>query len=93
MATRRVIPINAAPPAPRCFSARDIWISYLTTAQEVDKDSARPFGPDGQYRPDFAFCRDCASKHAAVMTLEGRCDYHGYVAGLKAQEEATCSSK
>lgn len=66
---------RTAPPAPACFSARDIWVSYLITSQ-ADKAKAfgtRPFTLHGEWNPRFSFCADCTRAHEAAMRAEGRC--------------------
>jgi hypothetical protein len=92
----KLIPIQA-PPAPKCFEARDIWVEYLISTQKAlagkkateradSRTSAQPFVND-RYNPHFAFCRDCPAKHAHAMSVEGRCDFKGYVASLTAGEK------
>lgn len=64
-----------APPAPACFSARDIWLEYLITSQ-ADKAKAfgtRPFTLNSEWNPRFSFCADCTRGHEAAMRAEGRC--------------------
>lgn len=89
---RRVIPI-LAPPAPKCFDARDVWVSYLQSAQSVPRASERPFLGE-RYRPTFNFCKECPAHHREQREAEGRCDFDAYVARVRADMEepsaATC---
>jgi hypothetical protein len=93
-----------APPAPQCFSTRDVWVEHLISAEQafvgkkpvrVDgRNTARPF-IDGKYNPHYQFCRDCTAKHAHEMTLAGKCAFKAYVASLLPAEptkEGACSS-
>lgn len=69
-----------APPAPKCFDSRGQWAEFLTSAQAAGK--VKPF-KDGQYRPEFGFCADCSSAHAAEMTRQGRCQAVAYQRSLQ----------
>lgn len=86
-----------APPAPKCFDTRSIWIEYLVSAQQAAVGSkVRPF-VDGKYRTDFPFCQDCRAAHSHAMYVAGRCDWRGYIASItpptpETQEAAQCSS-
>jgi hypothetical protein len=71
-----------APPAPKCFAARDIWVEYLHSAQQAAVGpKVKPF-VDGRYNPQYPFCRDCPAKHAHAMFLAKRCDFKAYVISL-----------
>jgi hypothetical protein len=71
-----------APPAPKCFEARDIWVEFLHSAQQAASgNEAQPF-IDGKYNPRYPFCSDCPAKHAHAMFVAKRCDFKGYVASL-----------
>lgn len=94
-----------APPAPKCFETRDIWVEYLASADQAvvgkqpkrndSRASAWPF-VDGKYNPHFAFCSDCPAKHAHAMFVAKRCDFKAYVASLTpaapTEAEGACSS-
>lgn len=68
-----------APPAPRCFESRSLWVEFLDSAQSAGK--VLPF-KNGEYRPDFQFCSDCSAQHAHEMHLQGRCNPKAYRASL-----------
>ena len=80
-----------APPAPKCFDTRSIWIEYLHSAQQSaagggrTSNAIKPF-VDGRYSPEYPFCRDCSARHAHAMTRAGRCDHKGYVASITPAE-------
>lgn len=78
--TRVILIAQLAPTAPPCFEARDIWLSYLTSAAEAWRDGFRSVGPllyeegaQPRFNPRFNFCADCSAKHALAMTRTGRC--------------------
>lgn len=68
---------RVAPPAPPCFDARDIWISYLMSAIEVQDESNRNRGPlvrvDGRLTsdldPTFSFCADCEFSQVQLANM------------------------
>lgn len=80
----KLIP-TLAPPAPRCFSTRDIWIEMLVVAQKCKAESKRPF-VDGRYVPSFNFCSGCTPDYQAQMTALKRCDPNGYRRALQPTE-------
>lgn len=63
------------PQAPRCFSARDAWLEFVASADQVkDGDSApRPWLPDGTWNPEFHPCTDCLREFEAEMVAAKRC--------------------
>lgn len=85
-ASRRVIPI-AAPPAPKCFPTRDLWVSFLQSAQAVFRASERPFQGE-HYRPTFNFCKECPASYRAQMEQEDRCELDSYAARVLADQPA-----
>lgn len=84
----RKIILIVAPVAPRCFSSRDQWVEYLTSAQDHFKPSRRPFDEAQNYRPGFHFCKDCAFHYQAMREAEGRCKPHDYTAQRHADAAA-----
>ena len=91
--TMRFIAIHA-PPAPKCFESRDVWVSYLQSAhQAAVGNKVKPF-VNGRYNPEYPFCRDCPAKHAHAMYVAGRCDPKGWVRSITPvkEEGAQCSS-
>lgn len=90
----KLIPIHA-PPAPKCFETRDVWVSYLVSAHQAaaggtkrassqggrSSNAIKPF-VDGKYNSAYPFCRDCPAQHAHAMTVAGRCDFAGWVASI-----------
>lgn len=85
---RKLIAI-VAPPAPKCFETRDIWVEYLISAEQGTHGKKRGPFENGKYRPDFQFCKDCPAQHAHAMYVAGRCDWKGYVANLRASTPTT----
>jgi hypothetical protein len=68
--------------APPCFESRDIWLSYLGSAAEEQRDQYHP-GPllftKGQpvkvtFNMLFRFCEDCTAQHSLAMFNAGRCN-------------------
>lgn len=72
-----------APPAPKCFESRSLWVEYLTSAFKAaaGSNAVRPF-VDEKYNPKFRFCNDCPAQHAHAMTVAKRCDYKSYVISI-----------
>ena len=68
---RQLISIKA-PPSPKCFEARDIWLSFLQSLMEIKTASTKPFRDD-QYQPAFNFCAQCTPEHRRQMVHERRC--------------------
>lgn len=69
---RKVISIMA-PPSPKCFEARDIWLSFLESSMEIKSASTKPFR-DGKYQPAFNYCAPCTTAHRRQMVGEKRCN-------------------
>lgn len=72
-----------APPAPACFSARDIWVGYLESTQNDKCASQRPFirirvveQAHMAWNESFNHCRDCIEAHRDDMQRVGRCKPH-----------------
>ena len=86
MPGNRVIPIARAPTAPRCFATRDTWVRYLQSAQDHEKEERRPF-VNGNYRPSFAFCKDCDLAHRRQMLAEKKCEFDAYVEARAAEQQ------
>lgn len=60
---------------PPCFDGPRQWSAYLSICQStLKRERERPYDGDGQYRPQFNFCRDCERSHAESMAAAGRCN-------------------
>ncbi|MCU7372828.1 hypothetical protein PEC18_18680 [Paucibacter sp. O1-1] len=83
MSSRERLVEQLAPVAPPCFESRSIWISYLKSAAEAQKTDGVENsttvvlifrqGERPQFNHRFAYCRDCAAKHAHAMHIAGLC--------------------
>lgn len=83
---RKVISIMA-PPAPKCFQARDIWLSFLASSMEIKSASTKPFR-DGRYQPEFNYCAPCTPAHRRQMVAERRCNPPVIALPVRAKEAA-----
>jgi hypothetical protein len=71
--------IELAPVAPPCFSSRDQWLEYVSSAATAGRDGHLPgpllieAGQPVRFNPNFSFCADCDDRHAAQMGRKGQC--------------------
>ena len=81
---RRLLIAQIAPKAPPCFETRLLWLEYLNSAAESQKQT-RLFKDNtsvvilienghARINPQFKFCRDCSAQHSFAMHNAGRCN-------------------
>ncbi|WP_114973385.1 hypothetical protein [Rhodoferax ferrireducens] len=80
--------LDAAPPTPACFPDRLQWSQVLLSAQKYTKARVLPFSKAGIYQPEYSFCRDCTTQHAAQMALAGKCNPNKFRADVLNKELA-----